>query len=65
MSILFIVSGERTQRFRDVEYLPARVPSFHFTRVQDTGHNMYMERPDTVVSLIRAFVGGGEIPGVV
>ena len=65
LPIQFIVSGERTQRFRDVQDLPARVPSFHFTRVQDTGHNMYMERPDAVASLIRAFVGGGEIPGVV
>ena len=65
LPIQFIVSGERTQRFRDVQDLPARVPSFHFTKVQNTGHNMYMERPDAVASLIRAFVGGGEIPGVV
>ncbi len=65
LPIQFIVSGERTQRFHDVQDLPARVPSFHFTRVQDTGHNMYMERPDAVASLIRAFVGGGEIPGMV
>ena len=65
LPILFIVSGERTQRFRDVQDLPARVPSFHFTKVQDTGHNMYMERPDAVASLVRAFVGGGEIPGMV
>ena len=65
LPILFIVSGERTERFRDVQDLPARVPSFHFTKVQDTGHNMYMERPDAVASLVRTFVGGGKTPGVV
>ena len=65
LPILFIVSGERTERFRDVQDLPGRVPSFHFTKVQDTGHNMYMERPDAVASLVRTFVGGGKTPGVV
>ena len=65
LPILFIVSGERTSRFRDVQGLPSEIPSFHFTTIQDTGHNMYMERPDAVSSLVHAFVGDEEIPGMV
>ena len=65
LPILFIVSEQRASSFREVQALAAEIPDFHLTTIQETGHNMYMERPDTVASLITAFVDDRAIPDVV
>ena len=64
LPILFIVGEQRASTFRDVQALAAEIPNFHLTTIQDTGHNMYMERPDAVASLITAFVDDKAIPDV-
>ena len=62
---LFVASEQRASRFADVQPIAAVTPNFHLTTVNNTGHNMYMERPDAVASLIASFLSGSEIPGVV
>ena len=62
---LLIASEERASRFADVRPIAAETANFHLATVRDTGHNMYMERPDAVVSLIHSFFGGEPIPGAV
>ena len=62
---LFVASRQRASRFADVQPIAAETPNFHFTTVNNTGHNMYMERPDAVASLIASFLGGSAIPGEV
>ncbi len=62
---LFVASQQRASRFADVQPIAAATPNFHFTTVNDTGHNMYMERPDAVASLIASFLSGNTIPGAV
>lgn len=65
LPILFIVSEQRASNFPDVQALAAEIPNFHLATIQGTGHNMYMERPDTVASLITAFVDDNAIPDMV
>jgi len=65
LPMLFIVSEQRASSFRDLRPIASEVPNFHLTTVRDTDHNMYMERPDAVASLIADFVDGGIIPEVV
>ncbi len=60
--MLFIVSGERAAQFRELEPLAAELPNLHIVRVERTGHNMYMERPDAVARLIGAFVNRERLP---
>lgn len=65
LPILFIVGEQRAETFRDLQALSADIPSFHLTTVQRTGHNMYMERPDAVASLITAFADDKAVPDLV
>jgi pimeloyl-ACP methyl ester carboxylesterase len=65
LPMLFIVSGLREANFRDVAPIASETPNFHLTTVEDTDHNMYMERPDAVASLITDFVHDRPIPEVI
>ena len=64
MPILFVVSELRVSNFRDLPPLASETPNFHLTTVKNTDHNMYMERPDAVASLITDFVNDRAIPEI-
>ena len=65
LPMLFVVSEIRAPNFRDMEPIASEVPNFHLTVVKNTDHNMYMERPDAVASLISNFADNGTIPKLV
>jgi proline iminopeptidase len=46
-----------------VEHLDA-FPGSRLVYLPDAGHDSYRERPDAVVGAVRAFLGGGDVPGV-
>ena len=62
LPLLFMVGEQRASTFRDVQALAAEIPNFHLTTFHETGHNIYMERPDAVASLIMAFADDKAIP---
>jgi pimeloyl-ACP methyl ester carboxylesterase len=62
MPMLFIISELRKSNFRDLSPLAFEVPNFNLATVKNTDHNMYMERPDAVASLIADFVADRAIP---
>ncbi len=65
MPMLYIVSVERKKGYPILDELEAEIPEFHVLAVNDTSHNMYMERPDAVSNAILEFTAGRELPPVV
>ena len=63
--MLYVVSAERKKGYPLLDTLEAEIPEFHVLTVEDTGHNMYMERPDAVSSAIQDFVDGKRLPASV
>ena len=63
--MLYVVSVERKKGYPMLDELEAEIADFHVLAVDDTGHNMYMERPDAVSGAILAFADGRELPPVV
>ena len=63
--MLYIVSVERKKGYPILDELEAEIADFHVLAVNDTGHNMYMERPDAVSNAILDFVDGSPLPRVV
>ena len=64
LPILFIMSDDRQhqQSFGGMRTIAERVPGFNLLTVNNSGHNMYMERPDAVSRAIRAFASGEILP---
>lgn len=60
--ILFVTSSERENGFEIVKPLIEELPDFQMVTLDNSGHNMYMERPDAVASTISAFVDGKQLP---
>ena len=62
--ILFILSDDRQhqQGFIGLRPIAEQVPGFNLLTVNDSGHNMYMERPDAVSRAISAFASGESLP---
>ena len=60
--MLFIASGDRRSTFEELDSLVAEIPDFDAVTVEETGHNMYMERPDAVSRAIKDFVDGQSLP---
>jgi pimeloyl-ACP methyl ester carboxylesterase len=62
--ILFIVSDHRQheQGFVGLRQIAEQVPGFNMLTVNDSGHNMYMDRPDAVSRAISAFASGESLP---
>ena len=56
LPILFICSSRRRSQFRDLDHLERADTKFEIVTIDDTDHNMYMERPDEVARAIEAFV---------
>ena len=60
--ILYISGGNRPEARESAARIKLRVPKFNTVVVEDTGHNMYMERPDAVSGLIDAFARHEPLP---
>ena len=56
LPILFICSGRRRSQFRDLDPLARANAEFDIVTIDNTDHNMYMERPDEVARAIEAFL---------
>ena len=52
---LFIASSSREKIFQEAKKLSDKLSSLSYCVVRNTGHNMYMERPDTISELISMF----------
>ena len=59
---LFVVSSEGKHDFSEAFHLEKETPDFFCSTVRDSGHNMYMERPDAISQLITAFCSGVSMP---
>ena len=56
LPILFICSSERRNQFRDLDPLARSGSEFEIVTIDNSDHNMYMERPDEVATAIGAFL---------
>ena len=59
---LFVASEARQDIFKPIENLSQIKNNIHFCTVINTGHNIYMERPDTVAMLTKTLQSGDPIP---
>ena len=62
VSGLFVLGEETAGYYADLERIAAERPNLTSVTMSETGHNMYMERPDAVADVIRGFVSGDELP---
>ena len=65
MPILFIRSSNHRTRISDLNEVPDDIPDFHRLTIANTGHNIYMERPDAVAHAIADFAAGRAPNGIV
>ena len=59
---LFISSSRRKSTFSEASKISVERNHFSFSVVKNTGHNMYMERPDAVSKLVSDFCSGKKPP---
>ena len=62
---LFVLGEETAGYYADLERIATGRPNLASVTISGTGHNMYMERPDAVANVIRAFVAGEELPNAI
>jgi len=62
MPILFIVGGNRIEGFTKAFELETKMPNLQTVIISDTGHNMYMERPEAISDVIQKFQNSFDIP---
>ncbi len=60
--ILFIVGGNRIEGFMKAFELETQMPNLQTVIISNTGHNMYMERPDAISDIVRKFQSSSDIP---
>ncbi|MDP7534918.1 MAG: alpha/beta hydrolase [SAR202 cluster bacterium] len=65
--IMFIMSDERRHErpFSGLDRMSQELPAFNVITINDSSHNMYMNRPSAVSGAIQAFVRGETLPGAV
>ncbi|MCH9010386.1 MAG: alpha/beta hydrolase [Chloroflexi bacterium] len=56
LPILFMCSSRRRNQFRDLDPLAGANSNFDIVTIEDSDHNMYMERPDEVAGAIGDFL---------
>ena len=56
LPILFMCSSQRRNQFRDLYPLAGANSNFDIVTIEDSDHNMYMERPDEVAEAISDFL---------
>ena len=59
---LFISSSQRKSTFSTASEISVKRKHFSFAVINNTGHNMYMERPGVVSKLISTFCLGKKLP---
>lgn len=62
LPILFIRSSGHQTRIKELNEVQDGIPDFHRLTIENTGHNMYMERPDAIAHAVRDFISGRELP---
>ncbi len=65
LPIMFIRSSNHRTRIADLNAIPEDIGGLCRLTIADTGHNMYMERPDAVAQAVADFAAGLEPRGVV
>ena len=65
LPILFIRSSSDQTRIKDLNEVQDGIPDFHRLTIENTGHNMYMERPDAIAGALKAFDLGKTLPPAV
>lgn len=58
LPILFIRSSNHQTRIRELNEVQDGIRNFHRLTIENTGHNMYMERPDAIATALRDFALG-------
>ena len=53
--ILFVMSDSRADNFRDLIPIAKETPDFKLLTIPDSGHNMYMDRPELVAEAVSRF----------
>ena len=62
LPILFIRSSNHRTRINELHEVPDGIPDFHRLTIENTGHNMYMERPEAIATAISHFAAGRALP---
>ena len=62
LPILFIRSSGHQTRIKELNEVQDGIPDFHRLTIENTGHNMYMERPDAIAHAVKDFAAGRELP---
>lgn len=62
LPILFIRSSNHRTRIKELNEVQDGIPDFHRLTIENTGHNMYMERPDAIADALKLFSAGENIP---
>ena len=65
LPILFIRSSNHSTRIKELNEVPDGIPDFHRLTIENTGHNMYMERPDAIADALKCFMSGQKLPKAV
>ena len=65
LPILFIRSSGHQTRIRELNEVQDGIPDFHRLTIENTGHNMYMERPDAIADSLKKFAAGEALPATV
>ena len=53
LPILFIRSSGHQTRIKELNEVQDGIPDFHRLTIENTGHNMYMERPDAIADSLK------------
>ena len=62
LPVLFIRSSRHRTQIEELHRVPDGITDFHRLTIENTGHNMYMERPGAIADAIRDFACGRELP---
>ncbi|MCY4579876.1 MAG: alpha/beta hydrolase [Chloroflexi bacterium] len=65
LPILFIRSSGHQTRIKELNEVQDGIPDFHRLTIENTGHNMYMERPDAIADSLKKFAAGEALPATV
>ena len=62
LPILFIRSSGHQTRIKELNEVQDGIPDFYRLTIENTGHNMYMERPDAIADALKLFAAAENIP---
>ena len=62
LPILFIRSSGHQTRIRELNEVQDGIPDFYRLTIENTGHNMYMERPEAIADALKLFAAAENIP---